>query len=123
VRNVVDANLLAAGADGVSGKALNIACGERISLNEIVQELRGLTGRDIEHVHAQPRPGDVRHSLADISRARETLGYEPAVDARAGLQATLEYHETRRREDRVALSIPAPEQGCRGSEIPSAAAP
>jgi nucleoside-diphosphate-sugar epimerase len=103
VRNVVDANLLAADADNVSGKTLNIACGERISLNEIVQELCGLTGRDIEPVHAQPRPGDVRHSMADISRARETLGYEPAVDARAGLQATLEYHEARRREDRVAL--------------------
>jgi UDP-glucose 4-epimerase len=103
VQNVSDANLLAAYAEEVSGGTFNIACGESTSVNEIIDELRELTGREIVPIHTDPRPGDVRHSLADISRAREALGYEPAVDARAGLRITLEYHEAGRQEGRVPL--------------------
>ena len=103
VQNVVEANLLAAGSEAVSGGIFNIACGERITLNEVVEELRSLTGRDLEAIHADSRPGEVRHSLADISTAGEALGYEPEVDFRAGLRLALEYQEASRREARIAL--------------------
>ncbi len=97
VDNAVDANLLAASAAGAAGQAFNIACGERTSLNEIIARLSALAGREIEPVNTDPRPGDVRHSLADISRAREILGYEPAVDFEEGLRRTyLDYEESSR---------------------------
>jgi len=85
VDNAVDANLLAAGASGVAGRTFNIAGGERISLNEVLRELGRITGREIDALHDEPRVGDVRHSQADISRAREALGYDPAVSVREGL--------------------------------------
>jgi UDP-glucose 4-epimerase len=106
VENVTEATLLAANAEGVSGMAFNVACGERTSLNAIIAGLRELTGREIAPIHEDPRPGDVRHSLADISRAREELGYEPELDARAGLKLTLEHHEERRQEAEKALLRP-----------------
>jgi nucleoside-diphosphate-sugar epimerase len=104
VDNAVDANLLAAGVAGAAGQAFNVACGERTTLNEIVERLAALSGREVEPLHTDPRPGDVRHSLADISRARETLGYEPAIDFQEGLRRTFaSYEELLRREalDRV----------------------
>jgi UDP-glucose 4-epimerase len=85
VDNAVDANLLAADATGVAGRTFNVAGGERISLNEVLRELGRITGREIEAVHAEPRVGDVRHSQADISRARDALGYDPEVSVREGL--------------------------------------
>lgn len=88
VDNAVDANLLAASADGAAGQVFNIACGERTSLNEIIARLSALTGEEIEPLHTDPRPGDVRHSLADISRAAAVLEYEPAVDFEEGLRRT-----------------------------------
>jgi len=93
VDNAVDANLLAAEAPGAAGEAFNVACGERISLNEIVVRIGGLAGKEIEAVHVDPRPGDVRHSLADISKAREILGFEPAVDFEEGLRRTFAAYE------------------------------
>jgi UDP-glucose 4-epimerase len=96
VDDVVEANVLAAAADGVAGEAFNIARGRRISLNEIVAMLRELTGRDLEPIHAEPRLGDVRDSEADISRARESLGYSPQVGLDDGLRLTIEHHARRR---------------------------
>ena len=94
VDNVVDANLLALEAPGdVAGRVYNIACGERVSLNELLSRLRELTGSDVMADHQAERPGDVRHSLADISRARAELGYEPNVDLHEGLRRTLEAFE------------------------------
>ena len=84
-------------AKGVPGEAFNVACGARISLNEILGELRELTGKKIEADYANPRPGDVRHSLADVSKARESLGYEPIVDIREGLRLAFNWYEERRR--------------------------
>jgi UDP-glucose 4-epimerase len=104
VDNAVDANLLAAEAEGAAGEAFNVACGERISLNEIVRRIGALAGREIEAVHTDPRPGDVRHSQADIAKAREILGYEPAIDFDEGLRrAYAQYEEQRQQEalDRV----------------------
>lgn len=94
VDNAVEANLLAARAEGAAGQAFNIACGERTSLNEIVAQLAALTGGEIEPVNTDPRPGDVRHSLADISKARAILGYDPIVTFQEGLRRTyVEYQE------------------------------
>ena len=87
VDNVVRANLLAGEAEGVSGQAFNIACGERITLNDLVEEVRAATGCEVEAQHEPARPGDVRHSLADLSRAREELGYEPATELERGAAA------------------------------------
>jgi nucleoside-diphosphate-sugar epimerase len=108
VENVTEVNLLAANAAGVSGGTFNVACGERASLNEIIGEPRELTGRDIAPIQEDPRPGDVRHSMADISSAQRELGYEPAVDVRVGLKLTLEDHE-RRRGDGAPLSRTVPQ--------------
>ena len=84
---------------GVAGEAFNIACGERISLNELLAELRQIVGGEIEPRHEAERPGDVKHSLADIKRARELLGYDPAVSFRDGLTQTAEsFVEQRGRE-------------------------
>jgi nucleoside-diphosphate-sugar epimerase len=103
IANVVDANLLASEAEGVAGKVFNIATGQRISLNALVDELRSLTGREIEVNHEPARQGDVRHSLADLSRSSAALGYEPAIDFREGLRLTFEaYAETREENARAA---------------------
>jgi UDP-N-acetylglucosamine/UDP-N-acetyl-alpha-D-glucosaminouronate 4-epimerase len=92
IDNVVDANLLAAEATDVSGHAFNIACGDRISLNQLLGELREILGTEIEASYLEPRPGDVPHSLADISRAEESLGYRPAIGFSDGLRRTVEHH-------------------------------
>ena len=92
VENVVHANLLAATAEGrdVDGHAYNVACGERTSLFELFALIRGEVaarrpGTADRPVRREARPGDVRHSLADISRARRALGYEPAISVREGI--------------------------------------
>lgn len=91
VENVVQGNVLAAEADGAAGGVYNIACGQRVSLNELCGELRELIGSDIEPRYEQARPGDVKHSLADISAARAALGYEPEVLLRDGLARTIDH--------------------------------
>ncbi len=93
IDNAVDANLLAAGASGVGGEIFNIACGNAITLNQVIEELRAVSGAEFDPIHGEARPGDVRHSLADISRARAMLGYQPAVDFRSGLERTYRYYQ------------------------------
>ena len=106
VDDVVDANLMAARTDGVAGETFNVARGQRATLNEMVGLLRDLTGSDLEPIHADPRPGDVRDSEADITRARERLGWTPRTDLATGLRLTLEHLQQKRREasQPVALS-------------------
>jgi UDP-glucose 4-epimerase len=99
VANVVDANLLAARVPGAAGRCYNIGCGHRTSLNDLLRTLGRLAGRELRAEHAAPRAGDIRESLADISRARSELGYEPRVDVEEGLRHLLE-HERRRAEPR-----------------------
>jgi nucleoside-diphosphate-sugar epimerase len=91
VQNIVEANLLAMDAQGVAGQVFNVACGERITVNQLLEELRALLETDIEADYVAARPGDVRHSLADISRARTALGYEPSVGLREGLRRTIDH--------------------------------
>ena len=94
IDNVVDANLraMAAPAEKVSGEVFNVATGEQITLNEAVRCLRELTGYTGPVEHAAPRAGDIAHSLADISRARQSLGYEPQVKFHEGLGRTLQWY-------------------------------
>jgi nucleoside-diphosphate-sugar epimerase len=96
IENVLEATLLAGQADGVAGETFNVASGERISLNTLIAELRELTGKEIEPIYTDPRPGDVRHSLADVSKAREAFGYAPLIDARAGLRRTFAFYDENR---------------------------
>jgi UDP-glucose 4-epimerase len=95
VADVVQANLRAAEAPGVSGKVYNIACGRRTSLLELVAQLNALLGSDIKPTHTPPRPGDVRHSQAGIERACEELGYEPTTDIATGLRHCLAWWQQR----------------------------
>jgi len=101
VDNVVQANLLAATTDGATGRAYNVAVGERTSLNELHATIAELAherhpGLPVAAaIHDDFRPGDVRHSLADIARARTYLGYEPTHDLRTGLRASLPWYERR----------------------------
>ncbi len=92
VDNVVQANLLAAEAEGVAGGVLNIANGRSTDLLTLLEVLNRLLGTEIEPRFDPPRPGDVRESLADITRARHLLGYRPQVDFEEGLRRSIDYY-------------------------------
>ena len=94
IENVVAANLLAADNDAAVGQTFNVACGERYTLNDLVANLQDIIGTDVSATHGPTRPGDVPHSHADITRARETLGFEPHVGFREGLERTVRYFAT-----------------------------
>jgi UDP-glucose 4-epimerase len=94
IENVVSANLLAAAADAgkVAGRVFNVATGSRISLNETAELLREITGYAGKIVYDEERPGDVKHSLADISSAQAQFGYKPEVSFPDGLRKTVEWY-------------------------------
>jgi UDP-glucose 4-epimerase len=94
VDNVVDGVLRAAHAGGASGEVINVATGGRVSLNQLHRAIRRLTGADSEPTYAAPRAGDVRDSQADISKARQLLGYEPKVALEEGLERTIDWYRT-----------------------------
>ena len=97
IDNVVAANLSAADAKAAAGKIINVANGERITLNQLLATLKDLTDRhDVNAEYAEPRVGDVKHSLADNSMARDLLGYECKVGLREGLQRTIDWWKTSR---------------------------
>ena len=98
VANVVDANLRAADAPGVGGEVLNVACGRRASLLDLVATLNDILGTTIEARFGEPRPGDVKHSLADISRARSLLAYEPRVQLEEGLARAVAWYREQNAE-------------------------
>lgn len=95
VDNVVSANLLAcsAPAEEVAGKAFNVACEERHTINELVAELNDLLGKEIDAVHTAPREGDVRDSLADITLAKRHFAYDPAIRFAEGLGLTVRWFQ------------------------------
>jgi UDP-N-acetylglucosamine/UDP-N-acetyl-alpha-D-glucosaminouronate 4-epimerase len=92
VTNIVDGVLLAAKAPKASGEVINVATGRQISINELAQTLGKVIGNTKPAVHTESRAGDVRHSLADITKARALLGYEPTVDLEEGLRKTVEWY-------------------------------
>jgi UDP-N-acetylglucosamine/UDP-N-acetyl-alpha-D-glucosaminouronate 4-epimerase len=89
VGNVVDGTLRASQAEDVAGKTFNIACGEQVSINRLLDELRRLTGVDVEPHYVESRPGEVTHSQADVSRAERELGYVPRIALDEGLKLTI----------------------------------
>jgi nucleoside-diphosphate-sugar epimerase len=93
VTNVVQANLLAATAPGVGGQVFNIACGQRYNLLDLVSTINRILGTAITPIHTAPRVGDIRHSLADIARAREMLGYQVEVEFKEGLRRLIAWYK------------------------------
>jgi len=92
VDNVVQANLLAARAGNTHGEVINVACGEAVTVNAIIGAINELLGKDIQPIYAPPRPGDVKHSLADVTAAKELIGYEPVILFRAGLEKSIDWY-------------------------------
>ena len=92
VENVVRANFAATENPEAAGSVYNIGCATRVSVNELWRVMAELSGSKLEPRYAPSRSGDVPHSLADIGRARNDLGYEPAIDLREGLRRTLSYY-------------------------------
>ena len=82
--------MLAMDAPKAAGAVMNLACGERTSLNRVLEHLSDLVGAPVEADYREPRAGDVKHSQAAIDQARELLGFEPTIGFREGLRRTLE---------------------------------
>jgi UDP-glucose 4-epimerase len=80
------------------GEAMNIACGERTSLNQLLSILKGILGSPLTPVYQPPRQGDVRHSLADVQKGKEILNYEPTVGIEKGLKKTVDFFQKQLRE-------------------------
>jgi nucleoside-diphosphate-sugar epimerase len=97
VENVVEANILAANSK-ITGEVINIASGERITINEVVHVLNKILNKKTEPVYKESRVGEVKHSLADISKAREKIGYLPKFKFIEGLRKTVEWYQTREKQ-------------------------
>ena len=95
IENVVAANVLAAESDAAAGQVLNIACGETATVNALFDAIRGIVGSSTEPRHEGSRPGDIRHSFADISKARRLLGFSPSVGFAEGLERTVSWYRER----------------------------
>ncbi len=94
VDNVVDGNLKAMAVARTCGEAVNLACGGSVSINKVIQTINEALGTSVDARHEPPRAGDVRHSCADIDRARALLGFEPVVSFDEGLTRAIEYYKT-----------------------------
>jgi UDP-glucose 4-epimerase len=94
IADVAKANLLAATVSTAVGGTFNVGRGQRTSLLELLRSLSDILGESIEPIHEPPRAGDVRDSLADISRTRTSLGFEPSVSIREGLMQSIEYYRS-----------------------------
>jgi nucleoside-diphosphate-sugar epimerase len=93
VSNVVEANMLAVKADSLEGEVFNIGYGEETSINELTRKINEILKMNIRPAYDEPRPGDIKGSFADISRARKMLKYEPTVDFSEGLKRTIRWYE------------------------------
>ena len=92
--NVVDGVLKACHAPKASGEVINVATGGRISLNHLFATVRDLVGATVDPIYAEPRAGDVKDSQADITKARQLLGYSPTVSFEDGLEQTVEWYRS-----------------------------
>jgi UDP-glucose 4-epimerase len=93
IDNVVQANLLSMSIEHSHGEKVNIACGRRTSLNQLLNTLQRILHTNLSPIYQEPRQGDVRHSLADIRKGKQILNYEPEVDIEAGLEKTAKYFQ------------------------------
>jgi nucleoside-diphosphate-sugar epimerase len=92
VKNVAEANLLACKAPGVAGQVFNVACGDRITVNSMLRHINEIIGKDIAPIYTEARRGDIKHSQADITRARAHFGYQPKFSFEEGLRNTIEWY-------------------------------
>jgi nucleoside-diphosphate-sugar epimerase len=92
IDNVVEANLLAARAAKTNGEVINIACGQAVTVNEIIAMLNKLLGKSVQPIYTDARAGDVKHSLADITAARRLIGFDPVVSFSDGLQLAIDWY-------------------------------
>jgi len=92
VDNIVEANLLAAKAEHTAGQVLNIACGKAVTVNETIDVINAAVGKNIKPIYTDPRPGDIKHSLADITLAEKLLAYKPTIPFRQGLQKAISWY-------------------------------
>ncbi len=92
VDNVVEANLLAARAKKTNGEVINIASGHAVTVNETIDMINELLDKNIKSVYTEPRPGDVKHSLADINAAKNLIGFKPKVSFKQGLQLAIDWY-------------------------------
>ena len=92
IDNVVEANLLAARAKQTKGEVINIACGEAITVNAIIDMINNIVGKKIKPTYVPSRKGDVKHSLADISQAKKLIGFKPVVLFKGGLTKAIEWY-------------------------------
>ena len=93
VKNVVEGNILAATVPLAANKIINIACGARTDLNQLVSNLNEILNSNIKPIYGDARPGDVKHSQADISLARKILGYNPVCSFKDGLIETVKWYK------------------------------
>ncbi len=96
VENVVLANILPFETPGIAGMAFNIGTGVRHTLNQTLKLLSKFSGREVNGKYGPPRPGDIRDSQADISLAREKLGFDPRIGFEEGLRRTWDWYRTQR---------------------------
>ncbi len=108
VENAVQANLLACEAPNVTGKVFNVGVGGRVSLNQVIELLGKISGTHLEVKYDPPRDGDIRDSQADITQARELLGYDPRVDFEEGLRRTFEWYRAVQAKARAQAQAQAP---------------
>ncbi|MHC4658313.1 MAG: SDR family oxidoreductase [Planctomycetota bacterium] len=92
IDNIVEANLLAAKVKHTAGEVVNIACGQAITVNAIIDAISDLVGKGVAPIYTNPRPGDIKHSLADISLAQSLIGYKPTVPFKPGLQKAIDWY-------------------------------
>lgn len=92
IDNIVEANLLAARARQTAGQVINIACGQAVTVNEIIDMINKSLGKSVKPTYTDPRPGDVKHSLADIALAQNLIGYKPTVQFKDGLKLAIDWY-------------------------------
>ncbi len=92
VDNVVDGNLLAMSASKTCGESVNVACGGQITINQVIEAINRVLGTKVRPRYVDPRPGDVRHSCADVRLANSLLGYVPRVSFEDGLRRAIDYY-------------------------------
>ncbi len=96
IDNVVHGNLLACAAEDASGAVINLATGGRVTLNSLVEQLNAALGTNLPPIHGDERPGDIKHSRADVTKAKALLGFAPVVEFAEGLRRTVDWYRERK---------------------------
>jgi len=93
IENVIHANLLAAEAKQTNGEVCNVACGEHVTVNAVIAEINKLLGKNVKPKYVDPRPGDIKHSWADIDLAQRLIGFKPVVTFAEGLRRAIDRYK------------------------------